>query len=228
MGLRHAHGLPPAGLPLPPGEGWGEGPGLVPGRIVAEISFPLCTTIARLVKRFSRLPQAAFWLVVARLVKRFTRLPASESPRIKSGALGHVSVRSERWLGGRQPGETLDQSGDSQPERNRSRLTGETLDPIGIAKERAPRGSRTMRSTNLAIGKYRSLDGQTAKRPKRNKQCARTGPSFPTLLPAGEGRKARHSRKRNGYFKLSSNNLRMRRYSSYHESECTKPWRSIG
>ena len=29
-------------------------------------------------------------------------------------SLGHVSVRAERWLGGRQPGETLDQLDESE------------------------------------------------------------------------------------------------------------------
>ena len=48
---------------------------------------------------------------------------ASSHDRPATGAcLGHVSVRAERWLGGRQPGETLDQFGDSQ-KRVRMRLT---------------------------------------------------------------------------------------------------------
>ena len=59
---------------------------------------------------------------------------ASSHDRPATGApLGHVSVRAERWLGGRQPGETLDQCGDIQqaknqrmkPDQNRSRFRGD-------------------------------------------------------------------------------------------------------
>ncbi|MEO6075679.1 MAG: hypothetical protein ABIP56_02630, partial [Dokdonella sp.] len=42
----------------------------------------------------------------------------------KGASLAHVSLRRERWGGGRQPGETLDQFSESRQERSESKEAG--------------------------------------------------------------------------------------------------------
>ncbi|MEO6076059.1 MAG: hypothetical protein ABIP56_04565, partial [Dokdonella sp.] len=56
-----------------------------------------------------------------------SRAASSHDRPAKGASLAHVSLRGERWGGGRQPGETLDQSGDSHPQRIGGRQPGETL-----------------------------------------------------------------------------------------------------
>ena len=71
-----------------------------------------------------------------------TRSAQPNGRQARGASLGHVSVRAERWLGGRQPGETLNQFGGSRKERRGwrvKRLTSLANTATGVRKRRSAR-----------------------------------------------------------------------------------------